>query len=69
MTKIEHMEKALQLSMEHLSKADTFAALTVLQACVCQVVAYLKKEDMDAVSDPDLILHFEEDCGDEEEEA
>jgi len=67
MNKIEHMEKALQLSMEHLSKADTFAALTVLQACMCQVVAYLKKEDMDAVSDPDLTIHFEEDLGEEDE--
>lgn len=67
MNKIEHMEKALQLSMEHLSKADTFAALTVLQACMCQVVAYLKKEDMDAVSDPDLTIHSEEDLSEEDE--
>jgi hypothetical protein len=29
----------------------------------------LRKEDLNNVSDPDLILHFEEDCGDEEEEA
>ena len=64
---LENAKKALDASSDKLSKADTFGAVTILQLALAQVVAHLQGENLDAVSDPDLIIRFNEDCGDGEE--
>jgi hypothetical protein len=69
MNYLDNTKQALALASDKLSKADLFGAVTVMHAALEQVVAHLRNEDLNNVSDPDLILHFEEDCGDEEEEA
>lgn len=69
MNYLDNTKQALALASDKLAKADLFGAVTVMQAALEQVVAHLRKEDLNNVSDPDLILQFEEDCGDEEEET
>jgi hypothetical protein len=69
MNYLDNTKQALALASDKLSKADLFGAVSVMHAALEQVVAHLRNEDLNNVSDPDLILHFEEDCGDEEEEA
>jgi len=36
----------------------------VLQCVCCQIVAHLKGENLDCVADPDVCIHFEENCSD-----
>ena len=67
MNYLNNTKQALALASDKLAKADLFGAVTVMQAALEQVVAHLRKEDLNNVSDPDLILHFEEDCAEEEE--
>ena len=69
MNYLDNTKQALALASDKLSKADLFGAVSVMHAALEQVVAHLRNEDLNNVSDPDLILHFEEDCGDEEEEV
>ena len=67
MNYLDNTKKALDFASEKLSKADTFGAVTVMHAALEQMVAYLRKEDLNNVSDPDLTITFEEDCGQEDE--
>ncbi len=67
MNYLDNTKKALDFASEKLSKADTFGALTVMLAALEQMVAHLRKEDLNNVSDPDLMITFEEDCGQEDE--
>ena len=69
MNYLDNTKQALALASDKLAKADLFGAVTVMQAALEQVVAHCRKDDLNNVSDPDLTLHFEEDCGDEEEET
>ncbi len=67
MNYLDNTKKALDFASEKLSKADTFGALTIMHAALEQMVAHLRKEDLNNVSDPDLMITFEEDCGQEDE--
>lgn len=64
---IERMEKALANSADALGKIkggddNLVHAVHVLQ-CVCgQIVAHLKGENLDSVANPDVCMHFVEDC-------
>ena len=67
MNYLDNTKKALDFASEKLSKADAFGALTVMHAALEQMVAHLRKEDLNNVSDPDLMITFEEDFGQEDE--
>jgi len=67
MNYLDNTKKALDFASEKLSKADTFGALTIMHAALEQMVAHLRKEDMNNISDPDLMITFEEDFGQEDE--
>ena len=67
MNYLSNTRKALDLASEKLSKADTFGALTVMHAALEQVVAHLRQEDLNNVSDPDVTFTFEEDLGEDGE--
>ena len=64
---LDNTKKALDFASEKLSKADTFGALTVMHAALEQMVAHLRNEDMNNISDPDLMITFEEDFGEEDD--
>ena len=64
---IDKMETALANSADSLSKVkggdeNLVHAVHVLQCVCCQIVAHLKGENLDCVADPDVCIHFEEDC-------
>lgn len=67
MNYLDNTKKALDFASEKLSKADTFGALTIMHAALEQMVAHLRKEDMNNISDPDLMITFEEDFGEEDD--
>jgi len=64
---IDKMETALANSADALAKVkggdeNLVHAVHVLQCVCCQIVAHLKGENLDCVADPDVCIHFREDC-------
>ena len=65
---IENMEKILCLNADALSKGgeeNKEHVLFMMHSLLQQIVAHLKGENLDCVEDPDVVITFEEDCGDE----
>lgn len=65
---IENMEKILCLNADALSKGgeqNKEQVLFMMHSLLQQIVAHLKGENLDCVADPDVVITFEEDCGDE----
>ena len=65
---IENMEKILCLNADALSKGgeqNKEQVLFMMHSLQQQIVAHLKGENLDCVADPDVVITFEEDCGDE----
>ena len=65
---IENMEKILCLNADALSKGgedNKEHVLFMMHSLLQQIVAHLKGENLDCVADPDVVITFEEDCGDE----
>ena len=62
---IENMEKILCLNADALSKGgekNKEHVLFMMHSLLQQIVAHLKGENLDCVADPDVCIHFEEDC-------
>jgi hypothetical protein len=65
---IENMEKILCLNADALSKGgedNKEHVLFMMHSLLQQIVAHLKGENLDCVADPDVVITFEEDCGNE----
>lgn len=65
---IENMEKILCLNADALSKGgekNKEHVMFMMHSLLQQIVAHLKGENLDCVADPDMVITFEEDCGDE----
>ena len=65
---IENMEKILCLNTDALSKGgedNKEHVLFMMHSLLQQIVAHLKGENLDCVADPDVVITFEEDCGNE----
>jgi hypothetical protein len=61
MSYLDNTKQALGLASDKLSKADLFGAVTLIQAALEQVVAHLRKEDLNFPNDPDVIIYSKED--------
>jgi hypothetical protein len=61
MNYLDNTKQALGLASDKLSKADLFGAVTLIQAALEQVVAHLRKEDLNFPNDPDVIIYSKED--------
>lgn len=64
---IENMEKILCLNADALSKGgekNKEHVMFMMHSLLQQIVAHLKGENLDCVADPDMVITFEEDCGD-----
>ena len=62
------MEKILCLNADALSKGgedNKEHVLFMMHSLLQQIVAHLKGENLDCVADPDVVITFEEDCGNE----
>ena len=65
---IENMEKILCLNADALSKGgekNKEHVMFMMHSLLQQIVAHLKGENLDCVADPDVVITFDEDCGDE----
>jgi hypothetical protein len=61
MNYLDNTKQALGLASDKLSKADLFGAVTLIQAALEQVVAHLRKEDLNFPNSPDVIIYSKED--------
>jgi hypothetical protein len=61
MSYLDNTKQALGLASDKLSKADLFGAVTLIQAALEQVVAHLRKEDLNFPNSPDVIIYSKED--------
>ena len=64
---IENMEKILCRNADSLSKGgerNKEQVLFMMHSLLQQIVAHLKGENLDSVADPNVVITFEEDCGD-----
>ena len=61
MNYLDNTKQALGLASDKLSKADLFGAVTLIQAALEQVVAHLRKEDLNFPNDPDVFIYSKED--------
>lgn len=61
MNYLDNTKQALGLASDKLSKADLFGAVTLIQAALEQVVAHLRKEDLNFPNSPDVFIYSKED--------
>ena len=68
MNYLDNTKQALGLASDKLSKADLFGAGTLIQAALEQVVAHLRKENLNLPNDPDVIIYNKEDLDGENQQ-
>lgn len=61
----ERMKQGISFAKKHIDESQFSNAVVVMLAVVEQMVAHMEGEDLDDVKNPDVIITFEEDCGDE----
>lgn len=61
----ERMKQGISFAKKHIDESQFSNAVVVMLAIVEQMVAHMEGEDLDDVKNPDVIITFEEDCGDE----
>ena len=68
LTKIGRIKQGLGFVHEHVAKGDWQAAIVVQAALLEQLLALIEGENLDSVSDPDVVIRFDQDCGDGEDQ-
>ena len=68
MNYLDNTKQALGLASDKLSKADLFGAVTLIQVALEQVVAHLRKENLNLPNDPDVIIYNKEDLDGENQQ-
>ena len=63
----QYIESTLQSLTVESRISSTSKESSAAEVSPSKDMSFKKKEDMDAVSDPDLTIHFEEDLGEEDE--
>ena len=61
---IKRIKQGAQLAQTHIINSDWEGAAVVQQAVIEQLIALIEGEDLNNVSDPDVVITFKEDCGD-----
>lgn len=65
--KIERMRKGIEFTKQHIVDSNFTGAVVVGMAVLEQMLALIEGEDLDAVSNPDVIITTEVDCSDGED--
>jgi hypothetical protein len=60
--KIERMRKGIEFTKEHIDNSNFTGAVVVGMAVLEQMLALIEGEDLDAVSNPDVLITTEVDC-------
>lgn len=62
---IRRIKQGIGFAKDHIDKSDWHAAVVVQGALIEQLLALIEGEDLNNASDPDVIITFKEDCGDD----
>ena len=61
---IKRIKQGAQLAQTHIIESNWEGAAIVQQAVIEQLIALVEGVDLNNQSDPDVVITFEEDCGD-----
>ena len=61
---VERLKKGVNLAKEHIAEQDFDRAVIIAVAVLEQMVAMIEKRCLDQNPDGDVIVSFEKDCGD-----
>ena len=61
---IKRIKQGVEFASNHIVESDWHGAVVVQNALIEQLLALIEGEDLNNVSDPDVVITFEEDCGD-----
>ena len=61
---IKRIKQGTQLAQTHIINSDWEGAAIVQQALLEQMIALIEGVDLDKQSDPDVVITFDQDCGD-----
>jgi len=62
--KVERLKKGVAFAKEHIEEQDFDRAVILSVAVLEQIVAMIEKRCLDQNPDGDVIIRFEKDCGD-----
>ena len=61
---IKRIKQGAQLAQTHIIESNWEGAAIVQQTVIEQLIALVEGVDLNNQSDPDVVITFEEDCGD-----
>ena len=61
---IKRIKQGAELAQTHIINSDWEGAAVVQQAVIEQLITLIEGVDLNNQSDPDVVITFEEDCGD-----
>ena len=61
---IKRIKQGVDFASKHIDESDWNGAVVVQNALIEQLLALIEGEDLNNVSDPDVVITFEEDCSD-----
>ena len=61
---IKRIKQGVGFASKHIDESDWHGAAVVQNALIEQLLALIEGEDLNNVSDPDVVITFEEDCSD-----
>jgi|TARA_R110002020_G_scaffold331434_1_gene546964 hypothetical protein len=62
---IRRIKQGVGFASKHITDSDWHGAIVVQNALIEQLLALIEGEDLNDVSDPDVVITFKEDCGDD----
>ena len=62
---IKRIKQGVDFASKHIDESNWNGAIVVQNALIQQLLALIEGEDLNNVSDPDVVITFEEDCGDD----
>ena len=60
--KIRVIKQGINFAKKHIDESNFSGAVVVSMAVIEQMLALIEGEDLNNVSNPDVCIHFEEDC-------
>ena len=61
---IKRIKQGAELAQTHIINSDWEGAAVVQQAVIEQLIGLIEGVDLDKQSDPDVVITFDQDCGD-----
>ena len=62
---IRRIKQGVEFANNHIVESNWYGAIVVQNALIEQLLALIEGEDLNNASDPDVVITFKEDCGDD----